>query len=156
MTINGNDLRQRTHHIPRKTFKNNNNINLELIPILYPNIDKWIADDKIDNELSNKIWTNKNITNSQKTCLLKLKHGQYMENARKQLFFSREAFPSITCPICNSPDPDTLATCTSKVQTTPHHALRTKRHNSNMGIKKTYSVIKNVKTLYSHGCGHLQ
>ena len=35
--------------------KHDKNIYLELIPILYPNIDKWIANEKIDNALSNKI-----------------------------------------------------------------------------------------------------
>jgi hypothetical protein len=54
-----------------------------LITMLYLNIDKLIANEKIDNELSNKFWTNKNITNSQKTCLLKLRHGQYMGNTMK-------------------------------------------------------------------------
>ena len=33
-------------------------------PVLYPNIDKWVANEKIANELSNKFWTNKNITDS--------------------------------------------------------------------------------------------
>ena len=74
---------------------------------MYVNTDKWVANQKIDIELSNKFWTNKNIIDSQKPCLLKLRHGQYVGNARKQLFFGREAFPSITCPICNSPNPDT-------------------------------------------------
>ena len=46
--------------------KHDKDINLELIAILYTNIDKWIANEKIGNELSNKLWTNKNITNSPK------------------------------------------------------------------------------------------
>ena len=87
--------------------KYDTNIDLYLIPILYPNIDKWIANKKIDNELSNKFWTNENIIDSQKPCLLKLRHGQYMENAMKPLFLGREVFPSITCPIFNSPNPNT-------------------------------------------------
>ena len=32
---------------------------------LYPNIDKWMANEKMDNELLNDFWTNKNITDSQ-------------------------------------------------------------------------------------------
>jgi hypothetical protein len=40
--------------LEKHLVKYNKNINLELIPILYPNIDKWIANDKIDNEPSNK------------------------------------------------------------------------------------------------------
>ena len=89
--------------------KHDNSINLELFPILYPNTEKWIANEKIDNESSNKLWTSKNISNSQKACLLKLKHGQYMGNARKQLFFGKEAFLSITCLIYK--DGDSWHTC---------------------------------------------
>jgi len=109
--------------------KYDNNINLESIPILYPNIDKWIANEKLDNELSNEFGTNKNITDSQKTCILKLKHGQYMGNAMKQLFFGRASFPSITCPICNSLDPDTWLHILLKCKQHHIHALRIKRHN---------------------------
>ena len=92
-------------------------------------MDKWITNEKMENESSNKFWTNKNITDSQKTCLLKLTHGQYMGNARKQLFFGREAFPSITCPICNSLNPDTWLHVLLKCKQHHIHALRTKRHN---------------------------
>ncbi len=56
----------------------------------------------IDNDLSNNFWTNPAITDSQKTAILKFRTGQYMGNARKQLLFGIERFPSITCPICNS------------------------------------------------------
>ena len=40
----------------------------------------------IDNELSNKLWSNPAITYSQKTTLSKLHTSQYMGNTRKQLF----------------------------------------------------------------------
>ena len=43
--------------------KYDKNINLEMTPILSSNIDKWIANEKIDNELLAKFWTNKNISN---------------------------------------------------------------------------------------------
>ena len=112
--------------------KYNKNINLKLSPILYPNIDKWIANEKIDNVLSNKFWTNKNIMDSQKACLLKLRHGQYIGNARKQLFFGRETFLSITCPICNSLDPDTWLHVLLKCKQHHIHALRIKRHNKSV------------------------
>ena len=70
-------------------IKHDRNYNLEIIATKFPNIDKWID---IDNKLSNEYWTNKHITDSQKPCLLKLRHGQYIGNARKQLFFGREAY----------------------------------------------------------------
>jgi hypothetical protein len=60
---------------------------------------------------------------------VKMKHGQYMGNARKQLFFGREVFPSITCPICDSTDPDTWLHVLLKCKQHHIHALRTKRHN---------------------------
>ena len=109
--------------------KYDKNINLELIPTPYPNIAKWIADEKIDNELSNNFWTNKKITDFQKTCLLKPRHGQYMGNAKKQLFFGMVAFPPITCPICNTSDPNTWLHILLKCKHHHIHVIRTKRHN---------------------------
>jgi hypothetical protein len=95
----------------------------------FPNICKWTMNNDIDNELSNNFWTNPVITDPQKTSLLKFRTGQYMGNARKQLFFGRDRFPSITCPICNSPDADTWLHVLLKCNQHHIHALRTKRHN---------------------------
>ena len=52
-----------------------------------------------------------------------------MGQAKKQTFFGRQRFPTITCPICNSYEPDTwlhvLLTCRQQ-----HiHSLHVKRHN---------------------------
>lgn len=44
--------------------------NLKTITEKFPNLDKWVANGDIDNLLSNNIWTNLAITNSQKTCIL--------------------------------------------------------------------------------------
>ena len=52
-------------------------------------------------------------------------HGE----CHKQLFFGREVFSSITCPICNSPNPDTWLHVLLKCKQHHMHALRTKRHN---------------------------
>ena len=52
-----------------------------------------------------------------------------MGNARKQLFFGREAYPSITCSICNSLEPDTWLHVLLNCKQSHIHALRTKRHN---------------------------
>ena len=98
--------------------------NLEIIASDFPNIDKWITNEDIDNELSNEYWTNKQITDSQKTCLLKLIHGHNMGNARKQLFFGREAYPSSTCSICNSLEPDTWLHVLLNCRQSHIHALR--------------------------------
>ena len=72
---------------------------------------------------------NPTITDKQKSCLIKFRTGTYMGQARKQLFFGRQRFPTITCPICNSYEPDTwlhvLLTCRQQ-----HiHSLHVKRHN---------------------------
>ena len=72
--------------LEKHIIKHDKKYNLEAIAIEFPSIDKWIANEDIDNELSNEYWINKHITNSQKTCLLKLRYGQYIGNARKQLF----------------------------------------------------------------------
>ena len=50
-------------------------------------------------------WTKKLINDSWETCLVTLRHGQYMGNGRKQLFLGREMYHSITCSICNSVEP---------------------------------------------------
>jgi len=52
-----------------------------------------------------------------------------MGNARKQLFFGIERFPSITCSICNSNDVDTWLHVLLKCNQHHIHALRVKRHN---------------------------
>ena len=52
-----------------------------------------------------------------------------MGHARKQIFFGREAFPSRTCPICNSTDADTWLHVLLKCKQQRIHALITKRHN---------------------------
>ena len=74
-------------------------------------------------------WTKKHIKDSWKTCLLKLRHGQYMGNGRKQLFLGRETYPSITCCICNSVEPHTLLHVLLNCRESHIHALRTKRHS---------------------------
>ena len=65
-----------------------------------------------------------------------------MGNTMKQLYFGREAFPSITCPVWNSPNHDTWL----------HVLLKCKRHHympsepkdiiKQFVIKKSYSAIK--------------
>ncbi|HYP42600.1 MAG TPA: hypothetical protein VEQ18_01110 [Candidatus Nitrosocosmicus sp.] len=81
--------------------------NIETLANDFPNISKWTTNPDIDNELSNAYWLIPLITDYRKTTILKLRTGQYMGNARKQLFFGRDNFPSITCSICNSTNADT-------------------------------------------------
>ena len=52
-----------------------------------------------------------------------------MGNAKKQLFFGRETYPSITCSICNSLEPDTWSHVLLNCTQSHIHALQTKRHN---------------------------
>jgi hypothetical protein len=91
----------------------------------FPNINKWTNDTNIDKETSNGLWSHPDIIDSQITCILKFRYNQYMGNARKQLFFGPALYPNITCPICNSPEPDTwkyvLLSC---IQQQYIHALR--------------------------------
>ena len=115
--------------LEKHIIKHDRKYNLEVIATKFFNIDKWIANEDIDNELSNEYWTNKHITYSQETCLLKLRHGQYMGNARKQLFFGRVAYPSITCFICDSLEPNTWLYMLLNCRQSHIHALRTKQHN---------------------------
>ena len=61
-TPNKGPIRFLEKHIIKHDRKNN----LEVVAMLFPNIDKWITNEDIDNELSNDFRTNKSITNSQK------------------------------------------------------------------------------------------
>ena len=74
-------------------------------------------------------WTKKHIKYSRKTCLLKLRHGQYMGNGRKQLFLGRGTYRSITCSICNSVEPHTSTHVFLNCRESHIHDLRTERHN---------------------------
>ena len=56
-----------------------------------------------------------------------------MGNARKQMFFGHQRYPSITCPICNSNDPDTWLHVLLKCNEQNIHSLRIKRHNKAVG-----------------------
>ena len=95
----------------------------------FPNVSKRITNPNINNELSNKFWHNPIITYAQTINILKSRTRQYMGNARKQLFFGRERFSSITCPICNSTDADTWLHVLLKCTHHHIHAIRAKRHN---------------------------
>ena len=113
-----------------KQIKKYDRINhLETMAIQTPNNYKWTCNEDIDKELSNEFWDNPTIIDKQKSCLIKFRTGTYMGQARKQTFFGRQRFPTITCPICNSYKPDTwlhvLLTCRQQ-----HiHSLHVKRHN---------------------------
>ena len=96
----------------------------------FPNIEKWTGNADIDRKLSNEFWTNPRITDAQKTCLIKFRTGQYMGNFRKQLFFGIERFPSTTCSICNSTDPDTWLHVLLKCKHPHMHGLIVQRHNA--------------------------
>ena len=81
--------------------------NLETMAIQTPNICKWTCNENIDKELSNEFWNNPTIMDKQKSSLIKFRTGTYMGQARKQTFFDRQKFPTITYPICNSYEPNT-------------------------------------------------
>jgi hypothetical protein len=96
--------------LEKQIIKYDRENNLENMAAQTPNTYKWIGNTDIDNELSNEFWENPKITDKQKSCLIKFRTGTYMGNARKQLFFGRQTYPSITCSICNSYEPDTCTT----------------------------------------------
>ena len=77
---------------------------------------------------------------------MKFRTGTYMGNARKEMFFGRQRYPFITCPICNSCEPDTwlhvLLTCKQQLI----HSLRVKRHNKAVGeIRKLLISSENPR-----------
>jgi hypothetical protein len=116
-------------HLHKYIHENDREHTLNKMATSFPNIRKWTNDPNIDNTLSTSFWNQPEITDYQITCLLKFRLNQYMGNAHKQLFFGTDLYPSITCSIHNSLEPDTwfhvLLTCKQQ-----HiHALRTTRHN---------------------------
>jgi ribonuclease HI len=107
--------------------------NIAIMATQTPNTCKWTENIDIDKELSNDFWTNPSVTDKQKSCLIKFRTGTYMGNARKQLFFGHQQYPSITCPICNSTEPDTWLHILLKCKQQHIHSLRVKRHNKAVG-----------------------
>ena len=67
--------------------KHDRETNLKTMAEKFPNISKWTMNPDIDNDISNNFWSNPVITDAHKTSLPKFRTGQYMGNARKQLFF---------------------------------------------------------------------
>jgi hypothetical protein len=81
----------------------------------------------IDNFSSNEFWTNPQISENQIKQLIKFRTNQYMDNARKHLFWPLR-YSTITCSLCNTNEVDTwphvLLSCPQ-----PHlHALQIKCH----------------------------
>ena len=74
-------------------------------------------------------WTKKLIKGSRETCLMTLKHGQYMGNGRKQLVLDTELYRSLTCSICNSVEPQTSLHVLLNCRESRIHDLRRERHN---------------------------
>jgi hypothetical protein len=124
-------------HLSKYIHKHDNEHNPTIIANQTHQLHKWLENDDIDKILSNDFWTNPALTDKQKTCLIKFRTGQYMGHARKQLFFGREAFPSRTCPICNSTDADTWL----------HVPLKCKHTSRNFASGSTKNQQKSV------GCG---
>ena len=71
-----------------------------------------------------------------------------MANARKQLFFGREAYPSITCSICNSLKPDTWLHVLLNCKQSYIYALCTKRHNKAVWALRNFLVLSKHSTCY--------
>ena len=116
-------------HLSKYILKHDKKHNLTIMASQTHQLHKWLDNKDIDKNLSNDFWNNPTITNKQKTCLIKFRTGQYMEHARKQLFFGRIAYPSHTCPICNSLDAGTWLHVLLNCKQQHIHALITKRHN---------------------------
>ena len=134
-------------HLGKYVLKYDNKRNLTNIASQTHQLHKWITNEGIDKTLSNDFWHNPAITDKQISCLVKFRTGQYMGHARKQLFFGRTAYPSHTCPICNSHEADTWLHVLLKCNQQHIHALITNRHNKVVWeIRKL--IISNKITRY--------
>ena len=116
-------------HLGKYILKYDKHHNLTIIATQTHQLHKWLDNKDIDKVMSNDFWNKLIITNKQKICLVKFRTGQYMGHARKQLFFGRNAYPSSTCPICNSLEVDTWLHVLLKCKQQHIHALLTNKHN---------------------------
>ena len=105
------------------------NHNLQTLAASFPNIAKWTTDPNIDILTSSNFWSHPEVTDSQKTCILKFLYNQYMDNARKQLFFGLELYPSISYSLCPSPELDTWKHLLLNCRHQYIHVIQIKRHN---------------------------
>jgi hypothetical protein len=94
-------------HLQPYLLKYEKKNSLKYIARNFSDIHKWIGDKHKDNETSTSFRNNPNITNSQKTCILKFRYNQYMGNACKQSFFGPVLYSTITYSLYHSPKPDT-------------------------------------------------
>ena len=69
--------------------------NLEPMVTQTPNIYKWTSNVDIDKELLNELWNNLNITDKQKSCLIKFRTRTYMGHAIKQLSLEGKDTPPL-------------------------------------------------------------
>ena len=69
-----------------------------------------------------------------------------MDNVRKQLFFGRGAYPSITCSICNSLEPDKWLRILLNCRQSHIYAPRIKRHNKAVwALRKLIALSKHSR-----------
>ena len=91
------------------------------------------------------------LQSNKKACLIKLQTGQYMNHARKQLFFCNETYPSKTCPICNLSNANTWLHVLFKCKYQHIHALLKKGTTKPLGnCKKFLFPTKNQDTKYQY------
>ena len=50
----------------------------------FPYVEKWLANERINQKLSNQLWKNKKVTDVQITQTLKFRYAQYMGNHTKK------------------------------------------------------------------------
>ena len=114
-------------HLGKYNLKYDKKHNLTIMASQTDQLHKWVENKDIDKTLSNDFLNNPVI--KQKTCLVKFRTGQYMGHARKRFFFGRIAYPSHTCPICNTLEACTWLHVLLKCKQQYIQALITKKHN---------------------------
>ena len=143
-------------HLSKYILKHDKKHNLTIMASQTHQLHKWLDDKDIDKIYQMTSGTIRPSQINKNTCLIKFGTGQYMGHATKQLFFGRIAYPSHTCPICNSLDAGTWLHVLLNCKQQHIHALITKRHNKAVWeICKLLISNKNHQTLYTHECRHI-
>ena len=113
----------------------------------FPYVAKWLANEEINQKLSNHFWKNDKTPNTQITQTLKLRYAQYMGNHRKNMFWPLK-YQNSNCTLCRTNERDTwphlLSTCVHPYL----KGLRIARHNKATHlISRTLQAHKNTRFL---------
>ena len=111
----------------------------------FPYVDKWLSNEQINHKLSNHLWKNANVSDTQITQTLKFRFAQYMGHHGKNIFQPLN-YPNPNCTLCRNNDRDTWPHILSTCEHPYLKGLRIARHNKATHlITQTPQANKNTR-----------